>query len=85
MSETEKMMRKWIDVRKDFGTIPAILAALVSLKVEDERVLEIARVYISRLSGQMQVPDWIRILANASSVEAVDDAYDDMMADGVVL
>lgn len=83
--DIEYLMRLWVDVRKDYGTIPAILAALVSLKVEDERVLEIARVYCSRFSNPLEVPDWIRCLANASNPTAVRDAYDDMMADDGVL
>jgi hypothetical protein len=54
----------------------SVLAALVWLNVCDERVLSLARE--SYLKDDIELPDWIRILRNASDPKAVSDARDDL-------
>lgn len=77
----EKVMRVMSNIRREFGTTPAMLAFACWLRVKDERILDIARVFVSRLDRPEHTPDWVRILANASHVDAVDDAWDDLNAD----
>lgn len=78
MTETERMIKKLVEIRKDWGTIPALIAMAIWLKVEDERVLEMARLYIEKKSCPEDSPDWVRILSNASDVTAIDIAHDDL-------
>ena len=76
--KTYRAVLSIIEISRDIGRVPGFLAFAAWLRVKDERVLEIARMYVDRLENQMLAPDWIRILANASSVDAIDDAADDL-------
>jgi hypothetical protein len=75
---TDKATLAIISVSMDLGRVPGLLAFAIWLKVRDERVLEMARSYVSRLERPKFAPDWIRCLANASHVDAIDDAFDDL-------
>lgn len=76
--ETDRAIRELVNISRDAGRVPGFLAFAVWMRVRDERVLEVARAYIARLEKPMMAPDWIRILANASHVDAIDDAADDL-------
>lgn len=72
------LVNRTINIRKDYGTVVAMLGFAVMLRVKDERILEIARSLVSKLDKRDYAPDWVHCLANASHVDAVDDAWDDM-------
>lgn len=78
MDEVERMMRHLVNIRQDYGTIPALIAFAIWLQIVDERVFELARVYVDRLKAPAYAPDWVRILANASDENAIDIAHDDL-------
>jgi hypothetical protein len=74
----DKAIHAITNISRDHGRVTGLLAFAIWLRVRDERVLELARLYVTRLEKPMMAPDWVRILANASHVDAIDDAADDL-------
>jgi hypothetical protein len=76
-----KLMVELMELRWRYGLAAAIIGGMVAMRAKSEMVLALARDYVASLPNSMYAPDWMRILANASDVAAVDDAFDDLTSE----